>query len=186
MRPDLIAIEKKYWMPTLDGTKMHLQRRFEEKKKYIYIVCHIREARCTSRLNKIFWNWKQIKIIIHPFFDLLRKLNITQILRFSCCKFGETLPMRPSYIWETKSKLKIQLEIKFRPFLKWNIFGGFWCCSTYEDLPIHVSIAIERLILTMLRWFLFTGYIQEICQNLIYSLANCRRKNKKNFPVPML
>ena len=36
MRPDLIAIEKKYWMPTLDGTKMHLQRRFEEKKN-IYI-----------------------------------------------------------------------------------------------------------------------------------------------------
>ena len=48
-------------------------------------------------------------------------------------------------------------QIQFRTFLKKNQISWFSCCSTREDLSIDVSITNVGLILTKLRWFLFSG-----------------------------
>ena len=46
----------------------------------------------------------------------------------------------------------------FKPFLKKkNQIFWFPCCSTREDLSIDASITNVGLILTKLRWFLFSG-----------------------------
>ena len=57
--------------------------------------------------------------------------------------------------------LRQKSKFEFRTFLKKKnqIFGFPWC-STREDLSIDVSITNEGLILTKLRWFLFSGYGQ--------------------------
>ena len=46
----------------------------------------------------------------------------------------------------------------FKLFWKKNQIFGFLWCSTREDLSIDVSITNVGLILTKLRWFLFSGY----------------------------
>ena len=66
-----------------------------------------------------------------------------------------------NYIEKIRSSsafFEIQLKSNF--MWKENRIFGFPCCSTREDLSIDVSITNVGLILTMLGWFLFSGYGQ--------------------------
>ena len=81
-------------------------------------------------------------------------------------------------------KLGVRTEfnfVDFELFEKKNPIFGFPWCSTREDLSIDVSITNVGLILTKLRWFLFSGYGQMDGQTGFWNpqMETCR--HTKNF-----
>ena len=74
-------------------------------------------------------------------------------------------------------------QIQFRTFKK-NQISWFSCCSTREALFVDVSITYVGLILTKLRWFLFSAFGNSgYGQNSISSISNFL-KNFHNFGFP--
>ena len=64
-------------------------------------------------------------------------------------------------------------RIQFRNFFEKNQIFWFPCCSTREDLSVDISITNVGLILTKLRWFLFSAYGNSgYGQNSISSISN--------------
>ena len=92
-------------------------------------------------------------------FELFWKKD--QINRFPCCSTREALSIDVSItnVGLILTKLRwFQLFVtsqnsNFELFWKKIQIFGFPCCSTREDLSIHVSITNVGLILTKLRWF---------------------------------
>ena len=77
-----------------------------------------------------------------------------------------------SALWH-KSKYKSNTISNFKKFN----FLGFPCCTTREDLSVAVSITNVGLILTKLRWFLFSAYGNSgYGQNSIVSISNFLKK----------
>ena len=68
-------------------------------------------------------------------------------------------------------------QIQFRTFFFLNQIFWFPCCSTREDFSVDVSITYVGLILTKLRWFLFSAYGNSgYGQNSISPISNFLKK----------
>ena len=105
---------------------------------------------------------------IFPRFCYLNFMKFT-FLGFHAVVLVKTFPLMHQLLimdwyWRSKgdfcssSRVKIPISNFFEK-KKNQIFGFPWC-STREDLSIYVSITNIGLILTKLRWFLFSGYGQ--------------------------
>ena len=78
----------------------------------------------------------------------------------------------------SSAQVKIQVKCNFEVFWKKNQIFWFPCCSTTcEDLSVDVSITYVGLILTKLRWFLFSAFGDPgYGQNSISSISNFLKK----------
>ena len=90
--------------------------------------------------------------------------------------------MKDRYINKVRviSALRHKSKFNFELFWKEIQILGFPCCSTRENLSIGVSITNVGLILTKLRWILFSGYGQTDTI-LEYSYGNMSAHKKFQF-----
>ena len=93
-------------------------------------------------VNTWYTCWNKLECIM----DCMRKQDLSMCTKYKLKNSYENMTFRISLWWA---------------FLKKdNQFFGFPWCSTREDLSIDVSITNVGLILTKIRWFLFSGYGQ--------------------------